>query len=110
MAIATLNPATGELVKRFAPLSSADVDRKVGAAAAAAARWRATPLEERAAVVRRAGALLERDGDRYAALMTLEMGKTLRSAKEEALKCATGCAWYADNASALLSDEPVAVE
>jgi len=39
-------------------------------------------------------------------MMTLEMGKTLKSAKGEALKCAKGFRYYAENAEKLLADEP----
>ena len=39
-------------------------------------------------------------------MMTLEMGKTLASAKAEAIKCAKGFRYYAENAEALLADEP----
>jgi succinate-semialdehyde dehydrogenase/glutarate-semialdehyde dehydrogenase len=110
MAIATVNPSTGEVVQTFAPHSPADVEARLAAAARAARTWRDTPIAARARVVRRAGELLERDAAKYARLMTLEMGKTLRSAEEEARKCATGCAWYADNANALLADEHIAIE
>ncbi len=39
-------------------------------------------------------------------MMTLEMGKTLKSAKAEAVKCAKGFRYYAENAEKLLADEP----
>src|SRR6266436_270952 len=39
--------------------------------------------------------------------MTLEMGKTLRSAAAEAAKCAIGCRYYAENAERFLADEVV---
>jgi succinate-semialdehyde dehydrogenase/glutarate-semialdehyde dehydrogenase len=110
MAIATINPTTGALVKSYNPHSADDVEARLAAAASAARTWRETPIAHRARVVRRAGELLERDAVRYARLMTLEMGKTLRSAEEEARKCATGCAWYADNADALLADEHITIE
>src|SRR5829696_4438442 len=39
--------------------------------------------------------------------MTLEMGKTLRAAEEEAAKCAAGCRYYADHAERLMAPAPV---
>ena len=39
--------------------------------------------------------------------MTLEMGKTLRSAIDEAVKCAWGCRYYAENAERFLADEVI---
>ena len=53
-----------------------------------------------------AAALLDDDQASLAALMTLEMGKTLRSARAEVAKCARGCRYYAEHAEALLADEP----
>ena len=50
--------------------------------------------------------LLEKEADEVGAMMTIEMGKTLKSAKAEALKCAKGFRYYAENAEKLLADEP----
>src|SRR5688572_15617911 len=98
MAIASINPATGERLRAFEPLAAPALDALVARAAATFPRWRRTPVAERAAVLRRAGDILERDRARFARLMTLEMGKTLRAAEEEAAKCALGCRYYADHA------------
>src|SRR6476469_8345688 len=108
MAIATINPATGELVRNFPALSDREIEDKLEAASRAARAWRAAPLTERAADVRRAGELLEERKAEYGRLMTLEMGKTYKSAVEEAAKCALGCRYYADNAERFLADQPVA--
>jgi succinate-semialdehyde dehydrogenase / glutarate-semialdehyde dehydrogenase len=107
MAIATINPATGETIRTFEPLTDAALDERLALASAAFREWRRTPVAERAAVVRRAGEILERRKGEYARLMTLEMGKTLRSAEEEAAKCAVGCRYYADHAEAFLAPTPV---
>jgi succinate-semialdehyde dehydrogenase/glutarate-semialdehyde dehydrogenase len=108
MPIATINPATGETVRTFEPLSSAEVDAKIQAAHDAYRSHRRTSFAERAAKMRKAGDILESEKDRWARVMTLEMGKTLKSAGDEALKCAWACRFYADNAEKLLADEEVA--
>jgi len=107
MAIASINPATGETIRTFEPLTDAALDEKLALAGAAFRRWRRTPVRDRAAVVRRAGEILGRDRAQFARLMTLEMGKTLRSAEEEAAKCAVGCRYYAEHAEAFLAPTPV---
>ena len=107
MAIASINPATGERLRAFEPLAAPALDALVARAAATFPRWRRTPVAERAAVLRRAGEILERDRARFARLMTLEMGKTLRAAEEEAAKCALGCRYYADHAERLMAPTPV---
>ena len=103
--IASVNPATGETVREFAPLSGDQLDGPLARAAAAFERWRATPGPDRAAVVRRAGEIVTAERDALARLMTLEMGKPLAAALEEADKCAAGCRWYASNAERLLAPE-----
>ena len=109
MPIRTINPATGEQLREFSSLGAADIERKLARAAEAREKWSRTRIAERARVVRRAGELLEERKERYGRLMTLEMGKTLRSAIEESTKCATGCRYYAQHAEEFLDDELVDV-
>jgi succinate-semialdehyde dehydrogenase/glutarate-semialdehyde dehydrogenase len=81
---ATVNPYTGEVVREFNSLDAYAVDRAVETAHQAFRAWRERPVEERAAIVRRAGELLAEQGDRLAGLVTLEMGKRIAEAREEA--------------------------
>ena len=105
MPIATINPATGETLRVFDALTDDEVGARLDQARAAFVRWRLTPVDERARVVRKAGDVLERDKERFGRLMTLEMGKPLKAAIEEAAKCALACRYYADHASAFVSPE-----
>jgi succinate-semialdehyde dehydrogenase/glutarate-semialdehyde dehydrogenase len=108
MAIATLNPATGETLRSFQPLSSEEIETKLQRAADAFRAHRRTSFADRAARMHKAAEILESEKDRFARIMTTEMGKTLKSAGDEALKCALGCRYYADNAEAALADETIA--
>ncbi len=110
MAIATLNPATGEVLKTFAPLSDTELEAKLAAAAATFLSYRQTTFEQRATWLRAAAAILERDRDAYAKLMTLEMGKPLKAAIAEVDKCALVCRFYADQAADMLADVPIATD
>src|SRR5580693_5916300 len=107
MAIATINPATGEVVKTFEPLSAEQIEQKLELAASAFRRHRQTKFAERATKMIRAAEILEKEKDECARLMTLEMGKPLKAAVAEALKCAGGCRYYAENAEEFLADEIV---
>jgi len=107
MAIASINPATGEVVKTFNPLSDAQIEQKLQLAVTAYHAERKTPFSERARRMRKAADILERDKDKFAHLMTLEMGKPLKAAVAEAVKCAGGCRYYADNAERFLADEVI---
>jgi succinate-semialdehyde dehydrogenase/glutarate-semialdehyde dehydrogenase len=107
MATASINPYTGHTLRRFAEFSWAKTERLLAQAHRAAAQWRTTTLAERAAVLRRAGALLRERQDALAHLMALEMGKPLRDGRAEAQKCAACCDYYAEHAASFLADEEV---
>jgi len=108
MAIATINPATGEVVKKFDALTDAEVDDKITKAAAAFHSFRKTPFPDRARWMSKAAEILESEKEPIGRLMTLEMGKTLPSAIAEAEKCASTCRYYAENAARFVADEPIA--
>src|SRR5579863_10261045 len=105
MAIATVNPATGETVKTFDEMTEAAVDNCLAAAAAAFAGYRQTGFGERSGWMRRAAGILDGEQDQIAAMMVTEMGKTLAAARQEVAKCATACRYYADHAPGFLAGE-----
>jgi succinate-semialdehyde dehydrogenase/glutarate-semialdehyde dehydrogenase len=107
MAIATINPATGEVVKTFQPLTEAEIEKKLQLAVSTFKAERKTPFAVRAKRMLKAAEILERDKDKFAHLMTLEMGKTCKSAVAEAVKCTTACRYYAENSERFLADEVV---
>jgi len=107
MAIATINPATGQILKTFEPLSDAQLELKLQRAADTFATYRKVPFAERAQMMLKAGAILESERESFARIMTTEMGKTLQSAVDEAVKCAWVCRYYAENAERFLADEIV---
>ena len=107
MAIASVNPATGEVVKTFQPLSEAEIEKKVQRAVATFKAERNTPFAERSKRMLRAAEILERDKDKFGHLMTVEMGKTYKSAVAEAVKCTSACRYYAENIEKFMADEVV---
>src|SRR5215203_5058151 len=107
MTIATINPATGQTVRTFTPLSDAELDARLQCAADTYRRFRATPFRDRTRMLLKAAEILDADKRRFGELMVLEMGKTLKAAMDEAAKCAWGCRYYAENAERFLADEVV---
>ncbi|MEV8527687.1 MULTISPECIES: NADP-dependent succinic semialdehyde dehydrogenase [unclassified Streptomyces] len=105
MAIATVNPATGETLKSFGAMEPEEVERRLATAEAAFDAYRRTGFEQRARLVVRAADLLDGDRDDIARTMTLEMGKPVAAARAEAAKCAKALRWYAEHAPRLLADE-----
>ena len=108
MAIATINPATGETIKTFIALTDAELETKLQRAALAFTKYRNVPFAERARMMFDAAEILEKEKETLAHLMTTEMGKPIRAAVDEALKCASGCRYYAEHAERFLADETVA--
>jgi succinate-semialdehyde dehydrogenase / glutarate-semialdehyde dehydrogenase len=107
MAIATINPATGQTIKTFEALTDAQVDQKIQRAVEAFPKFSKLSFADRGRMMLRAAEILESEKNSLAQLMTLEMGKTLRSAVDEAVKCAWVCRYYAENAERFLADELV---
>jgi succinate-semialdehyde dehydrogenase/glutarate-semialdehyde dehydrogenase len=107
MAIATINPATGEVVKQFQALTDGEVDGRIAKAAKAFQSFRKTSFADRAKWMLKAGEILEAEKTELGRLMTLEMGKTLSSAVAEAAKCASACQYYAQNAAKFVADEVI---
>jgi succinate-semialdehyde dehydrogenase/glutarate-semialdehyde dehydrogenase len=107
MAIATINPATGEVLKRFEALTDAQIEEKISLAQYVFPKFRDLEFAERGRMMLKAADILEAEKLELAKLMTLEMGKTLRSAVDEAVKCAWACRYYAENAAQFLADEVV---
>ena len=107
MPIATINPATGETLVTFQPLSPSEIEQKLELAVSTFRCERKTPFAERARRMLKAAQILERDKEKFAHLMTLEMGKPYKAAVAEALKCTTACRYYAENAEQILADEVI---
>ncbi len=103
----SVNPATGEVMGTFDEDSDAAVHNKLDRATAAFRIWRDSSFVERSLFMQRAAEILESEKERLGRLMTLEMGKPLQAAIQEAEKCAWGCRFYAENEEAFLADEPV---
>jgi len=107
MGIASINPATGEVVKTFQPLSEAEIEKKLQLSVSAFKAERKTPFAVRAQRMLKAAEILERDKEKFGHLMTLEMGKPYKAAVAEAVKCTTACRYYAENTERFLADEVV---
>jgi succinate-semialdehyde dehydrogenase/glutarate-semialdehyde dehydrogenase len=106
MAIATVNPVTGETLRTFEPLTDEELEQKLARAAAAWDGYRRTTPDQRAGWLRAAADVLDADTESVATLMTTEMGKTLASAKAEVGKCAKGLRWYAEHGPRFLEPQP----
>ncbi|HEY9907498.1 MAG TPA: NAD-dependent succinate-semialdehyde dehydrogenase [Thermosynechococcaceae cyanobacterium] len=106
MGIATVNPVTGAVVKTFEPLSDRDLETKLAQAQQTFEQYRTTSFEQRSNWLQSAAEVLETRKEEFGKTITLEMGKTLRSAIAEVEKCAGVCRFYAENGAKFLADAP----
>jgi succinate-semialdehyde dehydrogenase/glutarate-semialdehyde dehydrogenase len=107
MPIFSVNPTTGQTLGSFDPLDEAGIEARLRRAAGTFPEYRSMPFAERARRMKQAAEILEAGQDQFGRLMTSEMGKPVKAARQEAAKCAAACRYYAANAERLLADEPV---
>src|ERR671938_624100 len=107
MAIQSINPATEEVLASFCEFTSTQIDETRDEVAAAFKQWRAASFAERAEPMRRAARYLRANKQRFAGLITAEMGKPIVEAEAEIDKCAWSCDFYAEHAASFLADEHV---
>ena len=108
MSFQVINPATGEMVKEIPAWDDATVEAALSQVAEATPAWANTPLTERCALMHQAAQVLRDNKDKYARLITTEMGKLINDARSEVEKCALVCDYYAEHGPAFLQDEPIA--
>jgi succinate-semialdehyde dehydrogenase/glutarate-semialdehyde dehydrogenase len=105
MGIASINPTTGTLLQEFEALSPDALQHKIEVAAKSFQNYRQTPFTQRSEWLRAAAALLKNEQQKFAELMTLEMGKPITQAIAEVQKCALVCEYYAEQAPQFLANE-----
>ncbi len=107
MPYVSLDPTTNKVLSTHSSWDSHRLASALEQAAQAQRAWSAVPFAQRAEILRDVAIHLRVNRDKYAELITLEMGKLLREARAEVEKCASGCDYYAQHAELFLHDEPV---
>jgi succinate-semialdehyde dehydrogenase/glutarate-semialdehyde dehydrogenase len=105
--IESVNPATAEREAAFNALDREATEQMLERGRIAFTHWQNVSLRNRTAVLARAAQLLDDEIEAHARLLTREMGKTIRSAREEVAKCARGLRHYAEHAHSYLADTSV---
>ena len=107
MAIASINPTTGETLKTFSALSPQQIEEKLQLAAETFRTYRRTSFADRSRMMQHAAEILESEKLAFGKIMTSEMGKPIKAAVSEAEKCAWVCRYYAESAQHHLADQVV---
>ena len=103
MSYQSVNPNTGQLVKSFEHMSTAQLQQALATAQTCFQSWKKTSWGDRSAVLSRAAVLLRAHVDDFAKLATLEMGKRIEEARGEVVFSADILSYYAQNGQAFLA-------
>lgn len=101
----SINPYNGSEIAEYHGLSDTALEAKLSKAEEAFEKWRRVPIAERAKLMATSGQVLRDNVDKYARMITLEMGKPINEAEGEVKKCAWVCEYYAENAESFLKDK-----
>ena len=105
---AVINPATGEKVKEYPEITDSELKDAIAAAEEAHRTWsRDTTAADRAATVKRIGALHGERREQLAEIAVREMGKPMEQALGEVDFCVDIYDYFADRAEEFLADEPI---
>lgn len=108
--IETINPTTGRVISSYESMSTDKIGLIAKNAQNAFEKWRKKEILERCDYIRDLAKVLGRNKDRYARIITEEMGKPITQSIAEIDKCALLCEYYSENAEAFLCDEIVPTE
>ncbi|MEO7744745.1 MAG: NAD-dependent succinate-semialdehyde dehydrogenase [Actinomycetota bacterium] len=108
-AYASVNPATGQTLQEYDLLDEAGVESALARTHSGFATWRATDVQQRAAVLTRTAELYLERIDELARTMSLEMGKPLREARGEIKLSSSIFAYYGEHGPSFLADQPLDV-
>jgi succinate-semialdehyde dehydrogenase/glutarate-semialdehyde dehydrogenase len=107
MSLEAINPSTGETLAVYDEMTSEEVEIIISQAQKAFSHWRRTGFAQRAHLLNRAAEVLREHADKYARVMTDEMGKPISDSRSEVEKCGWVCEYYAENGERFLQPETV---
>lgn len=108
MAYETKYPYTNEVLKTYENTSDAEIQEALDKGHKLYKKWRKSDdLSERKAQLKKLAEILNRDADKYAEILTKDMGKLVSEAKGEVQLSAKIANYYADNAEKFLEPTPL---
>ena len=108
MAMATINPTTGETEFEVELHTPDEVETRIALAQTAHETLRTMSYAERAALMIKAADLIESEVEQTAIMLTREMGKPIAQSRGEVLKCAKSMRFYAEKAEEFLAPQVLA--
>ncbi len=103
--ITSINPTTGEVLEEYKEMKNDEVEKIISSSHQEFINWRKTGFNSRADKMKKAASVLRDKKNKFAEIMTLEMGKPVAQSRAEVEKCAWVCDYFAENAERFLDDE-----
>lgn len=107
MEFESTNPYSGKIVGRYDAHTKQEIELILEQSGKAFITWSKTPLSERIDLLKKAGTVLRENEEKYAQMITSEMGKPIVESRAEVNKCASVCDYYAENTADFLAAEVI---
>lgn len=105
--IKSINPFSGEILQEFNLLSASELEAKLDSGSSAFSAWKNSEFSHRAMLMKNAANELRKNSEKYARIISLEMGKVIKESRAEIEKCAWVCDFYSEKAEGFLKEEPI---
>ncbi|MDN3671190.1 NAD-dependent succinate-semialdehyde dehydrogenase [Echinicola jeungdonensis] len=103
----SINPYNGEILQEFNEHSEQETQQIIEDSHQAFLQWRGITIKDRSKLMSQVAEVLRNNKEKYARIISLEMGKVIKESRAEVEKCAWVCDYYAENAEGFLKDEPI---
>lgn len=102
-----IDPTNNKLVREYQEHTDQEVRDRIQQVSNTFQKWSRYSFQDRSVCMYKLAELLKSEVDSIAKIMTTEMGKPIKEARREVLKCSSGCEYYAEHSADFLKDEPV---
>lgn len=107
MTFKSINPFDLSVVGEYEVFTDSEVNTALDKSAKAFRDWRKTSFAHRADLLKNISRILLENKEKYAALITTEMGKAIAESRKEIEKSAGHCQFFAENTEKMLADEVI---
>ncbi|MBC6368283.1 NAD-dependent succinate-semialdehyde dehydrogenase [Algoriphagus sp. AK58] len=105
--IQSINPWNGQILKEYLPTEPSEIEEKTSLAQQTFESWKTIPIAQKATLMKSAAGVLRANKEKFAKIISLEMGKVIRESRAEVEKCAWVCDFYAEKSSKFLTPEEI---
>ena len=106
----SINPATEEIFGEFPILTENELENKINLSHEAFKKWKKVSFSEKKVLMKKVGKILLLHKQKFAKMITMEMGKNIEESTSEVEKCATLCEFLAGSAEVILKEEIIKTE